>query len=276
MSAATVARGTMPLAGHVREARRRGLRVAVALLVGVIVGFLLADQILDLLRQPVEELAALRNASLNYDTVTGAFDLRLRIAAVTGVVLASPVWLLETFLYVTPGLNQRERRYTIGFLASAVPLFVAGCVFGLLVFPHVVSTLTSFSSTEDSTILTATYYVDFALKLVLAVGVAFVLPVFVVILNLMGLLPAATLRRSWRIVVIAITLFSALVTPAADVLSMFLVALPMTALFGVALLIASVHDRRLARRATETGNPHPQSQGQAQPRPQPQEASCSD
>lgn len=256
MSTATVTRGTMPLAGHVREARRRGLRVAVALLAGVIAGFLFGEQVLDVLRAPVEELAAMRNASLNYDTVTGAFDLRLRIAAVTGVVLASPVWLLEIFLFVTPGLNRQERRYTVGFLSAAVPLFAAGCAFGLLVFPHVVSTLTGFASAQDSTILAASYYVDFALKLVLAVGVAFVLPVFVVVLNLMGVLPAATLRRSWRVVVVAIMVFSGLVTPAADVLSMFLVALPMAALFAAALLVATVHDRRRARREADAA-PHP-------------------
>ena len=259
MSATTVARGTMPLAGHVREARQRGLRVAVALVVGVVAGFLLSGQVLDVLRQPVEQLAATREASLNFDTVTGAFDLRLRIALITGIVLSSPVWLLELFLFVTPGLNRQERRYTVGFLAAALPLIAAGCTFGLLVFPHVVSTLTGFSSTEDSTILTASYYVDFALKLVLAVGVAFVMPVFVVILNLMGVLPAATLRRSWRVVVVVITLFSGLVTPAADVLSMFLVAAPMSLIFGAALLIATVHDRRLARRELRTpdGATHP-------------------
>lgn len=260
MSAATVARGSMPLAGHVREVRRRGLRAAVALVLAVIIGFLISDPVLDILRSPIEEMAGAREASLNYETVTGAFDLKLKLAIYTGVVLSSPVWLLELFLFVTPGLTRPERRYTVGFLASASPLFAAGCAFGLMIFPHMVSVLTGFASTEDSTILTASYYVDFVLKLVVATGVAFALPVFVVVLNLMGLLPASTLRRGWRIVVVAITLFSGLVTPAADVLSMFLVAAPMSALFGAALLIATVHDRRAARRALSLStddHPHP-------------------
>ncbi|HPU13780.1 MAG TPA: twin-arginine translocase subunit TatC [Aeromicrobium sp.] len=245
---ATVARGTMPLAGHFREARRRSTRAAVALLVAVVAGFVLSEQILDLLREPVEELARSRNASLNYDTVTGAFDLRLRIAIFAGVVLSSPVWLVELFGFVTPGLTRRERRYTFGFGAVAVPLFAAGCAFGFLLFPHMVRMLTGFSSDQDTTILSAPYYVDFVMKIVLAIGVAFVLPVFLVVLNLLGILPADTLRRGWRFIVVAIVLFSALVTPAADVLSMFLVAVPMSALFAAAYAFAHLHDRRAARR----------------------------
>ncbi len=103
MTATTAARGTMPIAGHLREARRRGVRAAVSLLIGVIIGFVLSDQILDVLREPVEQLALSREASLNYDTVTGAFDLQLKIALFSGVILSSPVWLRELFAYVTPG-----------------------------------------------------------------------------------------------------------------------------------------------------------------------------
>lgn len=257
MSTAPVARGTMPLADHLREARRRAIRATVALSIGVVAGFLLADQVLDLLRAPIEQLAESHNASLNYDTVTGAFDLKLKIAMFCGVIVSSPVWLLELFAFVTPGLTRGEKKYTLGFMAAAVPLFAAGCAFGFLLFPHMVQLLTGFASTEDSTILTASYYVDFVLKIVLAIGIAFVLPVFVVMLNFLGLLSAQTLRRSWRVIVVIITLFSALVTPAADVLSMFFVAAPMSALFGAAMAITHLHDRQAARRAVTTDRLRP-------------------
>lgn len=112
-----------------------------------------------------------------------------------------------------------------------------------------VELLASFASTEDSTLLQASYYVDFILKIVLATGIAFVLPVFLVMLNLLGVVSAGAIARSWRFVIVAIVLFSAIVTPAADVLSMFLIAVPMTVLFLVALLIAWLRDRRTGRRA---------------------------
>ncbi len=249
MTAVTAAKGHgMPLSGHLREARRRMLRAAVALAVGTVLGYILSAQILDILRAPVLELAEARDASLNYDSVTGAFDLRLRIALFAGIALSAPVLLYELFAYVAPGLTRKEKTYVFGFVFSALPLFVAGCTAGLFLFPHMVELLASFAAPDDSTLLLASYYFDFVVKIVLATGIAFTVPVFVVMLNFLGILSAKSLARSWRLCVIAIVVFSAMATPAADVLSMFLVALPMTALFFGAYLIAALHDRAVSRR----------------------------
>ncbi|PZQ90839.1 MAG: twin-arginine translocase subunit TatC [Leifsonia xyli] len=252
----------MPLGAHLREARRRAVASAAALLVGAVAGYLLSDLILEVLRTPIEQLAESRNASLNYDSVTGAFDLRMRIALVAGIVLSSPVWLYQALAFLVPGLRRRERRYVFGFLGAAVPLFLGGCLLGFWIFPHVVELLAGFASSDDSTLLRASDYVDFVTKLVLATGIAFVLPAFLVLLNLMGLLPARAIARSWRYSVVAIVAFAALVTPAADVLSMFLVAVPMALLFGTALLVSWLHDRAVARRAvTEAAAASPAAVG---------------
>ncbi|TXK19970.1 twin-arginine translocase subunit TatC [Homoserinibacter sp. GY 40078] len=241
----------MPLAQHLREARVRAVRAAAALLVGAVAGYLLSDAIFDVLREPIEQLAASRDASLNFDTVTSAFDLRLRVALVAGIVLSSPVWLYEILAFLSPGLTRRERRFTLGFVAAAVPLFAAGCAMGLAIFPHMVELLAGFASDDDSTVLQASTYIDFVLKVVLATGIAFVLPVFVVVLNLLGVLSARTILRGWRLALVGIVLFSALVTPAADVFSMFLVAVPMALLYLAAVLVVLVRERRMRRRAPE-------------------------
>jgi sec-independent protein translocase protein TatC len=240
--------GRMTLAGHLIEIRKRLFRAAFGLMVGIVVGYFLADPILELLRTPIVALAESRNASLNYDSISGAFELKMRIALFAGVVLSSPVWLYQVFAFLVPALTKKERRYTFGFFFSAVPLFAAGCVVGFALFPHIVELMAGFASSDDSTILVASYYFDFVMKLVLAVGVAFVLPVFVVLLNFMGILPGTSIVKGWRVVILAIVLFCAIATPAADVMSMFLLAVPMTALFAVAAVIALLHDRRVARR----------------------------
>lgn len=245
----------MPLSAHLREARTRAVRAAVALLIGTVIGYLTSDFVMDVLRAPITELAESRSASLNYDSVTGAFDLQLRIAVYSGIVLSSPVWLGEIFGFLTPGLTAKEKKVTFGFLGAAVPLFVAGCLTGLYVFPRMVEVLTSFAASEDSTILQASYYFDFVFKIVIATGVAFVLPVFLVVLNFIGLLSARSIAKAWRVSIVAIVVFAALVTPAADVLSMFFVAAPMALLFLAALVIACIHDRARGY-GRMVGDPH--------------------
>jgi sec-independent protein translocase protein TatC len=140
-----------------------------------------------------------------------------------------------------------------------VPLFLAGCAAGWFVVPHIVELLTGFAGHGDTTIIEAKAYLDFVLKLVLVTGVAFVLPVFLVLLNLVGVLSGRSILKGWRIAVLAITLFTAIATPAADVLSMLLLAAPMVVLYFAAAGVSVLHDRRVARRtdailtdATET------------------------
>jgi sec-independent protein translocase protein TatC len=114
--------------------------------------------------------------------------------------------------------------------------------------PHMVQLLTSFADKPDTSLINAKDYVDFILKLVIAVGIGFVLPVFLVLLNFIGILSAKTILKGWRVAVILITVFTALVTPSADVISMFILAVPMVALFFGAALVAWLHDRSVAKR----------------------------
>jgi sec-independent protein translocase protein TatC len=247
----TTAAGTrqMPLAGHVKEARDRIGRAALALAVGVVVGFFLANPVLDVIRSPLESVSDSRLAGLNYDSLTGAFDLTVRLAIVIGLVLSAPVWLYELLAFLAPGLTRKERRLMFAGLAAALPLFLVGCLAGAYLFPRMVEVLLSFASADDSTLLQASEFVDFALKFVLATGAAFTVPVGLVLLNLLGILPARALIRSWRVVVVGIVVMSAMITPAADVLSMFLIAVPLAGLYAAACLVAHLHDRSVARRA---------------------------
>jgi len=245
----------MSFAGHLIELRKRAFRASIAIVAGLVLGYLVSDLIIEVLRTPIVALAESRDASLNYDSISGAFELKMKIAMFAGIVIASPVWLYQAFAFFVPGLTRTEKKYTFGFFFSAIPLFLAGCAAGFALFPHIVELLAGFASTEDSTILSAGYYFDFVMKLVLAVGVAFVLPVFVVLLNFMGILPGATVVTSWRVVILAIVLFCAIATPAADVMSMFLLAVPMTVLFAAAAAIAILHDRAAVRRLAPAAPP---------------------
>lgn len=240
----------MSIAGHLRELRNRLAWIGGGILVGTIVGWFLTPLAWGSLRAPVLTSGEMsdRYATIAFTSVTSAFELNLKIALTIGVILSSPVWLYSVLAFIAPGLKKREKRFVLGFLFAAVPLFVAGCVSGWIVLPHIVELLTGFASSEDSTVLTASDYLDFVLKLVLAVGVAFVLPVFLVLLNFAGLVRGRTILQSWRVAILLIFVFTALATPAADVMSMFLLAVPMTGLYFMAVAVAMLNDRRRDRR----------------------------
>jgi sec-independent protein translocase protein TatC len=246
--------GRMTLGDHLLELRKRLYIAAAAILVGMVGGWFVADFLLDVLRGPIYTIAEAQNrvATLNYDGISSAFDLKLQIALTIGIVATSPIWLYQIWAFFMPGLTRREIKYTLGFFLSAIPLFLLGCWAGFTVFPHIVELMTSFAPSQDSAIITAKTYFDFVLKLVLVVGVAFVLPVFLVLLNFAGVISAKRILKSWRVAILLIVLFTAIATPAADILSMFMLAIPMVVLYFTAAGIAWLHDRRKAKRVKAT------------------------
>lgn len=238
----------MSLGQHLIELRKRLFRAALAVLVGAVAGWFVADFIWSQLRSPILAIATKHNATINYTSITGAFDVHMQLAITAGLVLSSPVWLYQIFAFLVPGLTKREKRYTFGFFFTAVPLFFAGCAAGWFVFPHIVELMAGFVPSQDASFFDAKYYLDFVLKLVLVTGVAFVLPVFLVLLNFVGVLQGRTILKGWRWAILAITVFTAIATPAADVASMFLLAAPMVVLYFGAVGIALLHDRSAAKR----------------------------
>lgn len=240
----------MSLGEHLVELRRRFGIIGLSIVFAAVGGWFLADPVWEALSEPVLEIARERDrdADINYTSVTEAFDTKIAIAVVLGIVLAAPVWLYQIWAFFVPALMRKERRYALGFLGAAVPLFFAGVTAGWLVLPNIVVLLTGFAPEQSSTLLTAKVYLDFALKLVVAVGVGFVLPVFLVLLNAIGVLSAEAIIKGWRWAIIVIAVFTAIATPAADVVSMVLLAIPMVALYFMAAGVSWINDRRRAKK----------------------------
>ena len=237
----------MPLIEHLLELRKRLMWAALSILAGGIGGWFVSDLVLEVLTGPLKQQGG-RIATINFPSVTSAFDVRFEIAIIVGVVLASPIWLYQIFAFLTPAFTRQEKKYVFGFFFSAVPLFLAGCAAGAFVIPHIVGLMVSFAPGGTSSLLDGKGYLDFALRLLLVVGIAFVLPVFLVLLNFTGVLQGRTILKSWRIAILAVTIFTAVATPSADIVSMLLLAIPMILLYFVAVGIALLHDRRKARR----------------------------
>lgn len=251
--AARRSRGTNPerrmsLGEHLVELRKRLMIAGLSILLGGVAGWFLSDLVWDRLRAPILDIAQDHDAVINYDSITGAFGVQMQVALVLGIVISSPVWLYQVFAFVTPAMKARERRYVFGFFFSAVPLFLAGCLSGWLIFPRIVEFMAQFVPPEDASFYNATYYLDFVLKLVLATGLAFVSPVFLTLLNFAGVLRGMSILKGWRWGILAAIVFAALATPAADIIAMGIIAVPLVVLFFATAGIAVWHDRVADRR----------------------------
>lgn len=239
----------MSLGEHLVELRKRLIIAALGLALGLVGGFFLVDPVWNMLRKPVNDLReAGREASLTYAAITEGFDLRIQIALFIAVIITAPIWLYQIWAFLAPGLTRKEKLYGVGFLLTAVPLFLAGVFAAWMVLPNIVRLMSTFQPPEDAFFLNARLYVDFAVKLLLAVGVGFVMPVVLVMLNFVGILRGKTILKSWRVAILIIVLFAALATPAVDLWSMFLLAAPMVVLYFIAVGIALLHDRRIDKR----------------------------
>ncbi|GAA1755637.1 twin-arginine translocase subunit TatC [Agromyces humatus] len=244
----------MSLGAHLIELRKRLFISAIAIVLGMVAGWVLTDLFVwDAIQEPVVRVAEAQgtDTAIVFPTISSAFDLRLQIAFTLGLVISAPVWLYQIFAFLVPGLSTRERKFTFAFFATAIPLFFAGCAAGWFVLPNIVKLMTSFVPGDALSLLTAKEYIDFVLKLVVAIGIAFVVPVFIVLLNFAGVISAAAIIKSWRVAILVIVLFTAIATPSADVISMFMLAIPMIALYFAAWFIASLHDKRVERRNRE-------------------------
>jgi len=241
--------GKMSLGAHLVELRNRLIIAAIAIALGMVAGWILSDWVWKMLRLPLEQLGKEgRTALIQYTDVSSGFDTRVQIALFFGVLISSPVWLYQIWAFIVPGLKRAERWYAIGFLGTAVPLFLAGVYAGWSVLPNIVRVMASFQPAEDSFNMEARTYLDFTVKLLLAVGVGFVMPVFLVLLNFIGVLRGMAILKSWRLAIIIIIVFAAIATPTTELVSMFLLAGPIIVLYFAAAGVAILHDKRVDKR----------------------------
>ena len=237
--------GRMALREHLIELRNRMFKASIGLLLGMVAGWFLYDPVLEALSAPVSHIAAGREgtASINFGSVASPFDLKIRISFFIGVIVSSPIWIYQLWAFITPGLKKNERRYALGFVGVSIPLFLAGAWLAYMALPNFVTFLVSFSPSGFSNYIDAQVYLGFVMRVILSFGLSFLVPVILVGLNFMGLLPGRVMLKAWRWVVVLSFLFAALATPTPDVLSMFLLALPLLALFFVAIGISLLRDR---------------------------------
>ena len=249
--------GSMSLFEHIAELRYRLVVIALTIIAGTVVCWFFRHTLTDILFYPYEQaraalIAKNPNASITLfnNGVASPFTLALKVSALAGVVLTSPVWLYQLWAFIVPGLLAKEKKWTLIFIGSATPLFLAGVAVGYYVMPKGLVVLLGFTENGITNLQDVNQFLSFLMRFMLVFGVAFLIPEVVLILNIVGVLKARYLSKYRSIIVFGTFVFGAVATPSTDPFSMLALAVPMTVLFLAAEVIAHILDRRKARRGT--------------------------
>lgn len=253
-------RGTMPLLDHLRELRGRVIKSAFAIFALAIVGWIYYNDIIATLSSPVCDLRAAQASdsaecgALYIAGVLGPLNLQLKVAFLAGVILAAPFWLYQIWAFIAPALTWKEKRNSVLFISAATPFFALGAALAYFVLPLAIEVLFGFTPDALDNLVRFDDYLDFVLRLILIFGIAFELPVFLVSLNLIGILSGKSILRPWRAAIFGITLFVAAFSPTADPLSMAALAVPLIFLYFGAGAIALLVDKRRAKKAASVSD----------------------
>jgi len=256
--------GRMPLADHLRELRNRLVKSVLAICVITIVAMFFYKNIVDFLMKPVLDSVGCPGVRLSqlstdhagknncaYFTVNGLlspFTIMLKVSFTTGVVLATPVWLYQLWAFLAPGLHRNEKKYSLFFVGLGVPLFVGGAFFAYKILPTSAKVLLDFTPGGASNLLPLDDFLDLLTRMIVVFGLAFELPLLLILLNFTGILSGRRMFGWWRVMIMGITVFGAVATPSTDPIGMFALAGPVTVLYFGATAVALLNDRRRARR----------------------------
>lgn len=245
----------MALTDHFRELRARLLRALLALVVATVASFFFYDTLIDLITEPYKDAVAMLSATDRSNTeifvsgVGGGLMIQLKLCAVSGIILSSPVWLYQIWAFVLPGLHRSERRWTLVFVLIAGPLFAAGVALGYYVLPKGIQVLISLTPDGMQNLNEFGEFFSFTTRMLLVFGIALEIPFFVVLLNLAGIVSGKALGRYRPWIVLGTFVFAAVATPSTDPFAMLVLAVTMLPLFVLAEVIARLVDRRRGRRA---------------------------
>ena len=236
------ATGKMSFLDHLDELRRRIIVAVAAVGISFVVCWIFHERIFDFLSVPITQ--HLGDRKLTYLSPTEPFMIYMKASFYAGIFLVSPVVLWQVWLFIAPGLYSREKRYAIPFLLSSSILFLLGGIFAYTVgLPMTLNFLTNFGHAFQE-IVTATFYFDFALVVILGCAIIFEIPIVIFFLSVMGITNARFLLRNLRYAVLIIFIVAAIITPTPDVPTLMVFAAPMLLLYLVGILVAWIFGRK--------------------------------
>lgn len=236
--------GQMSFLDHLEELRSRILRSLIAIALAFVVCWMFHDQLFRIAAGPVQ--AALGDQDMVFTTLTGPFNLYLKVSFVGAILLSSPFLIAQIWLFIAPGLYRNERRFALPFILASIILGASGVAFGYFIaFPFATVFLIEWGRSAGlEAMITAMEYFNLFLTIMLSLAIIFQIPPVIFVLSRMGVVSAGFLLRNTKYAVLIAFIVAAVITPTADIPNMMIMAGPMILLYIVGVGVAFVFGKR--------------------------------
>jgi sec-independent protein translocase protein TatC len=239
----------MSLLDHLEELRKRLFRAVIALAVAFMPCWYYHDKIFAFLEAPIQRIQP--GLKLAFLGLTDPFILYFKVAALAALFLASPFILYQVWAFVAPGLYRRERMMALPLVLFTTLFFLAGGLFAYYVtFPFAAQFLLGIGK-EFMPVITVEKYFGFLLTVILGLGLMFELPIFILLLSIIGIVTPGMLLRFWRHAVVVIFICAAIITPTPDIVNLCIFAVPAIGLYFLGIGAAYIATRFRRQREIE-------------------------
>ena len=243
-----------PFLSHLEELRSRLIICAIAVGVGFAISYIFSKQLFSFLILPLTKVLP-DDSRLIFTSLPEMFITYIKVSLVAGIILALPVIFYELWMFLAPALYQRERRYLVPFVLFSSILFVTGSLFGyLIVFPYGFKFFISFATEDIQALPSVRQYFSFAIRLLLAFGLVFEMPVVVLFLTKIGLITPEAMKKFRKFAILCSFILSAILTPP-DVATQIMMALPIIILYEVSIFLSKGVYRKKEGDSNNTGEP---------------------
>ncbi len=233
--------GSQTLVEHLADLRKCLIRSLLAIVAGFCACWIFSEQIFDFIRQPIAPF--LKDGGLVFTAPMDKFLAHIKVCLLASVIVSCPFWMYQIWLFIAPGLYEKEKKYGVAFIFSGTFLFLTGVSFVyFIVYPMAFDFLMNFAGGTDTAMITISEYLSFFTTTTLVFGAAFEMPLILTLLGMMGVIDHHFLIKIRRYAIVVLAALSALVTPP-DVISMFAMLVPLTLLYEVSILLVKTFSR---------------------------------
>jgi sec-independent protein translocase protein TatC len=239
-----------PLTGHLTELRDRLVRAFIAVGIGFVVSYFFKEKIFEFLTAPLIKAMG-ENGKMIFTGLPEAFFTYLKVALFAGIVVSTPVIFYEFWMFISPGLYSKEKRFILPVVVLSLFFFLVGSSFGyFIVFPYGFTFFLGFSNESIQAMPTMKEYLGFATKMLLAFGFVFELPLVITFMAKMGLVSVAFLKKNRKYAVLIFFTGAALITPP-DVITQIMMAIPLMILYEISIIGAKIFQKEKIKQSEE-------------------------